>query len=105
MDKKVKELVPPGKELPPTNNPDIPVPPTKGDKAIKCGYVIGVMENGKFVFEILGSTPGLVELLGLHKLAGERIAAKTDAHLGGNFSLIFEKLDELLKQVGVKQGD
>lgn len=97
MDKKkdVQELVPPGSPLPDDGNPDLPVAPVPDESPMKCGYVIGVREDGTFVFDVLGTSPGIIELLGLHAVVGERLQARMDRQLGGKFSLLIGKLDKL----------
>jgi hypothetical protein len=46
---------------------------TEQDPQVKCGYFIGLKEDGDFVFEILGDQVGIVELLGLHKFAEHKL--------------------------------
>jgi hypothetical protein len=62
---------------------------------LRCGYFIGVRENGEFVFDVLGTSPGLIELLGLHTVVEERLQARMDKQLGGKFSLVLKRLDAL----------
>jgi hypothetical protein len=95
MTEEVKEIVPPGTPLPDDGNPDMPVAPTPDESPTKCGYVIGVREDGTFIFDILGTVPGIIELLGLHTIAGERLHARMDKQLGGKYSLILGKLEEI----------
>jgi len=40
---------------------------------LKVGYVVGLTEEGDFVFELFGKDPGLVELLGIHQHATNRV--------------------------------
>lgn len=40
---------------------------------LKVGYVVGVKEDGKLMFDLAGSQAGLIELLGLHFYAGEQL--------------------------------
>ncbi len=98
-DKDVQELVPPGAPLPDDGNPDLPVAPVSDEPQIKCGYVIGVREDGEFVFEILGTNPGLIELLGLHTIVRERLQARMDKQLKGKTSLLLSRLDDLTKLI------
>ena len=102
--KEVQEVVPPGAPLPETGNPDTPTAPTPEGPAMKCGYVIGVQDDGSFVFDILGTEPGIIELLGLHAVVGERLQARMDRQLGGKFSLMINKLNQLAEQVS-QRGD
>jgi len=91
----VKELIPPGSPLPKTGNPDLPVAPVSDEPQIKCGYVIGIREDGTFVFDILGTDPGIIELLGLHTVVGERLLSRMDKQLGGKFSMLLKAIKEL----------
>lgn len=63
---------------------------------MKSGYVIGISEDDQFVFEILGSEPSIVDLLGLHTLAGDRITTRVDFQLGGTSATTLAKLDSIL---------
>jgi hypothetical protein len=92
----VKELVPPGSPLPESGDPDAPAAPIPEGSPVKCGYAIGIREDGTFLFDIFGSDLGIVELLGLHTIARERIEARMDNQLGGKFSLVIDKLNQIL---------
>ena len=39
----------------------------------KCGFVVSIKESGELVFEIFGSNPGIVDLLGLHSVIEGRL--------------------------------
>jgi len=92
----VIELVPPGKPLSTNKNENLPTAPAPSDSPITCGYFIAIREDGSLIFEVVGTKPGLIELLGLNSLAHEKIDTKTDRELGGKISIIVNKLDELL---------
>ena len=47
--------------------------PTDINKDLKVGYVIGLRQDNSLVFDVLGTSPGLMELLGLYKHASTRI--------------------------------
>jgi hypothetical protein len=98
--REVEEVVPPGAPLPDDGNPDLPVAPVPEGSPVKCGYVIGVREDGSFIFDVLGTSPGIVELLGLHAIVDERLQARMDRQLGGKFSLVITKLNELATLMG-----
>ena len=102
MNKEVKEVIPPGAPLPDDGNPDLPVAPTPDKPPIRCGYVIGIQENGEFAFDILGTAPGIIELIGLHAIVGERLLTRMDKQLGGKFSLILNRLDKLTEYLVTK---
>jgi hypothetical protein len=101
--KEVIEVIPPGAPLPDDGDPDIPVAPVPDKPQMKCGYVIGIQEDGTFVFDILGTAPGVMELLGLHNIVGERLEARMDRQLGGKFSLVLGRLDKILEIVTPKE--
>ena len=73
---------------------------------LKIGYVVGLEENGDFLFELFGTDRRLVELLGLHKYASYRIdTIRNDKFLSGDalthevgkgVKALNEKLDTLL---------
>ena len=89
----VKELVPPGQPLPESGNPDAPAAPVPNRLPVKCGYAIGVREDGSFVFDIIGTDPGIIELLGLHKIAKEKLESRLDYQLKGKWSSLVDKID------------
>ncbi len=43
------------------------------DDSMKVAYVVGLDNDGNFVFNIFGKDKGLIEVLGLHELAGHKI--------------------------------
>lgn len=81
IEEKIQEVVPPGQPLQDTNDPDLPVAPTPQGSQLKCGYVVGIREDNTLVFEVLGSKPGIIELIGLHKIAWRRIEDKVASKL------------------------
>lgn len=68
---KVIELVSPGEPLPKSKHPDLPSAPAPDNSPVECGYVVAVREDGTLFFEVIGLRPGAIELLGLHKVAGQ----------------------------------
>jgi len=40
---------------------------------LQCGYIVGMTEDGNFVFELVGQKRELLSLLGLHQYANERV--------------------------------
>jgi len=40
---------------------------------LKVGYVVGLTPDGKFLFEVVGEDPTLLELLGLQTYAAKQI--------------------------------
>lgn len=57
---------------------------------LKCGYVVGMTEEGDFVFDLVGKTKGLVELLGLHAFAQHKVSQVTEANQGSGDALVHE---------------
>jgi len=75
----VKEEAPPEQPLATKPGEQDAVAPKQAEEPkappspVAVGYHVGVRENGEFVFEVKGSKPGLVELLGVHTFAGRKI--------------------------------
>ena len=103
--KEVREIVPPGAPLPNDGDPDIPVTPPPDKPQMRCGYIIGIQDDGTFVFDILGTAPGVMELLGLHRIVQERLEARMDKHLGGKFSMLARRLDQILESTSLKEAE
>ncbi len=82
------------KEAPETTTPDVSSikeeksGPTLAD--LRMGYVVGVTEDGNFVFEIVGKEQGLVELLGLHRFAESKINNVLDTNQNQGNKILFE---------------
>jgi hypothetical protein len=53
--------------------PKAPKKEEKEESPVKMAYTVGVREDGQFVFEVTGSKPSLLELLGLQTFAGKKI--------------------------------
>jgi len=68
----------------------------KEQPPMKSGFVIGIGADDNFIFEILGTEPSVVDLLGLLSLASDRIKARVDFQLGGETSTILAKLDSIV---------
>ncbi len=76
---------------------------------IKAGYFVGLNSEGNFIFEITGTDKGLIEVLGLHQYASERIRQivsdntntgdKLTAQVGQVVLELNNKLDAVLKAV------
>tara|TARA_Y100000310_G_C20637076_1_gene791758 strand:+ start:49 stop:510 length:462 start_codon:yes stop_codon:yes gene_type:complete len=59
---------------------------------LKIGYVVGLTQEDRFVFELFGVSKGLVELLGIHQHASKRVnRIYDDQQMSG---------DRLLHEVG-----
>jgi hypothetical protein len=55
-----------------TNKKELPED-TKPVEEVQCGYIVALKKDGSLVFEFLGETQGLVEILGLHQFASLKI--------------------------------
>jgi len=79
---------------------DVPVPPTTTEPpSIRCGYVIAVRTDGEMSFELIGQSVTIAELLGLNKLATERIQSIADTQLEGPQAAFGKKLDQILQRL------
>lgn len=82
---------------------------------LKVGYVVGLTEEGNFVFELFGKDPGLVELLGVHQHAVNRVQRIYDDkqisgdrlihEVGKAVAMLNQKLDQVLQAVAPKEPD
>lgn len=57
---------------------------------LRMGYVVGITEDGNFVFDVVGKEQGLLELLGLQKFAESKIKNVLDANQNQGDKLLFE---------------
>ncbi len=57
---------------------------------LRMGYVVGITEDGNFVFDVVGKEQGLLELLGLQKFAEAKIKNVLDANQNQGDKLLFE---------------
>jgi ATP-dependent 26S proteasome regulatory subunit len=82
---------------------------------LKVGYVVGLTDDGNFVFDIFGKKKGLVEILGLHQHASLRVQVlynqtqmSGDAlvnEIGKALSVLNQKLDQIVQTVAPKKPD
>jgi hypothetical protein len=56
-----------------TNPQEAGQPTTISLNDLKIGYVVGITQEGQFLFEMLGENKGLVELLGIHQHAAHQV--------------------------------
>ncbi len=79
------------------NNQLNPPEPDTSDE-IKYAYVVGVKNNGQFVFDVHGDEIGLIELMGLHQYASRRIQGIFDDNHGTGDAIttqIYKTIQEL----------
>jgi len=62
-----------------------------------CGYVVGLQPTGDFVFEVIGSRPGIVEIAGLHKYAGVKIDDILDVGHSDATRSVLQNLKEVME--------
>jgi hypothetical protein len=78
-----------------TETKPVEIPP------MTSGYVVGIKDTGEFVFEVLGESPGLVQLLGLHKYAEHRLEVAKDINQGYGTPLLAQQLSQVLSMMKV----
>jgi hypothetical protein len=68
------------------------VPAEKGLSAadLRMGYIVGITEEGNFVFDVVGKNQGLLELLGLHDFATIKVKQALEHQQGTGDKLVFE---------------
>lgn len=82
---------------------------------LKVGYVVGLTPDGNFIFELLGSERGLVELLGIHQHATKKVNRIYDEHqlsgdrltheVGKAVAISVQKIDQLLSLIAPQKPD
>lgn len=107
-DNNVVELKKPKSKSPPIQPAEVPVsgepePPNKmnlDNSDLDVGYVVAAKKNGDFVFEILGESPTITSLIGIHEVAGSLVKTHADQRLMKGDALVHElaKLVMLLSQ-------
>jgi hypothetical protein len=93
---------------------------TQPDKGISLddldtAYVVGLTKDGDFVFELLGTNKGLVQLLGVNQHANAKVeqiynnmqgAGDALVHeVGKGLSVLNQKIDRILNVVDPKKPD
>ena len=64
-------------------------------KPLRVGYVVGINEQDEIVFEFIGSNPAIIEVLGLHKVADERIRMEMESNIGTGYPAIANSLSKM----------
>lgn len=82
---------------------------------MQIAYLVGLQPDGNFFFQVFGKSQGLVELLGLHTHATQRLQVIQQQKMGTGDALVVElakglqamdqKLDALLKNLVPKTPD
>jgi len=78
-------------------------------------YVVGMDQEGNFIFQIFGKEAGLLQLLGIHAHATRQIEAIYDDkqmsgdrlthEVGKAVQVVNQKIDELLRAIAPKKPD
>ena len=84
-----------------TEIPDTPADPTQD---IKVAYAIGIRKDDSIFFDIGGEMRGLVELMGLHALAEQKIREVHDVNQKTGTALLNAKLDAIVKALQTMAG-
>ena len=84
-------------ERPVEAKPEVPQEPASvtQEKLLKeddlvIGYLVGLTEEGALVFQVYGKSQGIVELLGIHQIAGSKITQNLQANQGTGDRLTHE---------------
>jgi hypothetical protein len=73
------------------------VPNTNPIDKVRCGYVVSVDDDGQINFNIFGSKPGMVEVLGLQAVAESKIRTLAGVKLDTLESRILVLIQDLIK--------
>jgi hypothetical protein len=73
----------------------------KAQEELRYGYIVGLKEDGNFVFELIGKQKGLVELLGLHRYAEKKVMQLLDVTQGSGDALI-QEVGKLIGRLGAR---
>jgi hypothetical protein len=83
------------------NQLNTPEPEPDTGEQIRYAYVVGVKNNGQFVFDVHGDEVGLIELMGLHQYADRRIKGVFDDNHGTGDAITMQ-LFKMLQELGAK---
>lgn len=73
--------------------------PPATQRKVRVGLTAAVLEDGEFVFNIHGTNPGLVELLGLVEFAKKVVDAQLKDQLNIDEAAVVEQLGKLKEEV------
>lgn len=76
-----------------------PAPAQQVQRKVRVGFTAAVLEDGEFVFNIHGTSPGLVELHGLVEFAKKVVDAQMKDQLNIDEAAVLGRLELLTKQV------
>lgn len=76
-----------------------PAPAQQAQRKVRVGFTAAVLEDGEFVFNIHGTSPGLVELHGLVEFAKKVVDAQMKDQLNIDEAAVLGRLEQLTKQV------
>lgn len=66
---------------------------------LKSGYIVGVSEEGELIFRPVGTSLGVIELLGLHGYAAHRLKVILDGNQGTGDAISMRVLQLLEKEL------
>jgi len=98
----------------------IPVQSVPKDKEVrledtKIAYIVGMDQEGNFLFQVFGKEPGLLQLMGIHAHATRRVEAiyqdkqitgdRLVHEVGKAVALVNVKMDQVLQVIAPKKPD
>ena len=76
--------------MPDETNTETPVETQPAPPPLVAGYLVGLNEEGNFVFELVSKDQSLLELLGIHKYAETRVKMLMDNKLNTGDKIVME---------------
>lgn len=76
------------------------------ESKFRIAYTVGITQDGQLFWEVTGSDQGVVELLGLHELAGQQVKNIVDSKLGVGDALtaqVLKLIEEVLSKKQTKK--
>ena len=94
---------------------EVPTKKAQSLDDLEVGYVVGLTDEGNFIFDVFGKRKGLVEILGLQQHAAFKIQSiynQTQVagdslvnEVGKGISTLHQKIDQLLAVIAPKEPD
>ena len=73
------------------------------ESKFRIAYTIGITKDGQLFWEVTGNDQGVVELLGLHNLAGQQVKNIVDSKLGVGDAITHQVLKLMEEFLSKKQ--
>lgn len=67
-----------------------PQQPPSLDDSFNVGYMVGLNNEGQFVFQVFGAKKGLIELMGINNYANEQVKKVFSEYQGTGDKLVVE---------------